>query len=485
MAEYRQPVKRQTTINVTDKGIKQPIVKNSIGTPDPFNPTSHYNQSASRRSLSLRSISYKTLFSRAIERISNSVAAMPWTIAPMDDEKADKPALEKARELTKALSRPNQDEHDLYTTFVKALIRDILVIGLAVVERQPGTEGFQPFWLWGTPPEKIYLDSGWDASREGLHPRFWYCINTNANSYEYLNEDNWIPILNKNMFLIQNRVATNELFPPSPVAAAYERLNTWLSLDSYQARTVSNPVRDYMVALEEATSEEEIDRFREYWRVHVVGSGEIPVVGGKVNVIKFGAKNDEELFVKFSDYLAGLIALEFGLSKRDYGIDPHDNRSTMGPAADLSFQDAILPIANCVIDNLNAKVIDFYAPGFILSLTDTEPRKESEEAQTATILYTGNLVTKDEGRRRVGEKPLLQGGNKFMDGSTDSVDAEVNLEETVDPEPEKQQAVLVEPVKPVKPVKPEKAVKQKKVKKNKSKQSQSEIQGVQLSLFDR
>lgn len=474
MADKR-PV-RQTTIQLPKKETKKALVNTPLGQIEPFNPGNHYNMSVSGRPspLTLRGISYKTLFSRAIERISNAVAAMPWTIAPPDELKSDEDALEKARELTKALARPNQAEHDLYTNFVKSLIRDILVVGIAVVERQPGTEGFQPFWLWDVPPENIHLDPTWDASREGLDPRYWYCLNTNANSYDYYEDKNWIPILNKNMFLIQHRVASNELFPPSPVAAAYERLNSWLSLDSYQSRTVHNPVRDYMVALEDA-GESELDAFRDYWRVHVVGSGEIPVVGGKVSVVKFGAKNDEELFLKFSDYLAGLIAIEFGLSKRDYGIDPHDNRSTMGPAADLAFQDAILPIATCIIDNLNTKVIDFYAPGYILSLTDTEPRKESEEAQTAAILYSGGLITKDEGRRRVGEKPLLQGGDKFMDGSADAIEEEVPLGEakvggSVVPAIETPSVKLSpEPSKPSK---------------KRAKAPQTEIQGVQLSLFD-
>ena len=383
-----------------------------------FNPTGHFNRSLTCDPVSpktLRSISKKTLFSRAIERISNAVVAMPWTIAPPKEQGQNEDAQNKALELTKALSRPNHSDHDLYSNFVKAVIRDILVVGVAAVERQPGTEGFQPFWLWTVPPENLHLDGNWDASREGIDPKFWYCQNQDRQSYNYLDDNNWIPILSKNLFLIQHRSASDELFPPSPGACAYERLTTWLDLDSYQARMVNNPVRDYMIAIQDA-GEEELRLFREYWQIHVTGSGKVPIVGGKVDVVKFGARNDEELFLKFSDYLAGLIAIEFGLSKRDYGIDPHDNRSTMGPAADLAFQDAILPIATCVIENLNIKVIDFYAPGYTLTLTDTEPRKESEEAQTASTLYTGQIITKDESRRRVGEKPLGEGGDVFFEG---------------------------------------------------------------------
>jgi hypothetical protein len=404
---------------VPDFQYQQRAIASLYSASEYFNPVGHFNKSLNCDPVSaqtLRSISKKTLFSRAIERISNAVVAMPWTIAPPEELSDDEGARKKATELTKALSQPNNAEHDLYSSFVKAVIRDILVMGVAAVERQPGTEGYQPFWLWVVPPEKVHLDGNWDASREGIDPKFWYCQNQDRNSYRYLDDSNWIPILSKNLFLIQNRSASNELFPPSPVACAYERLNTWLDLDNYQARIVNNPVRDYMITVKNATHDE-LQPFRDYWKINVVGSGEVPILAGEVDVIKFGARNDEELFLKFSDYLAGLIAIEFGLSKRDYGIDPHDNRSTMGPAADLTFQDAILPIATCVIENLNIKVIDFYAPGYTLTLTDTEPRKESEEADTASTLYTNGIITKDESRRRVGEKPLSEeGGDKFFEG---------------------------------------------------------------------
>jgi hypothetical protein len=384
---------------------------------------------------------------------------MPWTISPPTELKEDPVAAKKAIQLTKALNQPNQAEHDLYTNFAKALIRDILVMGVAVVERQPGAENFQPFWLWAVPPEHIKLDPDWDASQEGRIPRFWYCPTQNyyQNSYrDSLNDDDWVPILSKNMFLIQHRAASNEMFPPSPVRLAYEDVNTWMDLHRYQSRTVSNPVRDYLIAIEDE-SPDSVEAFREYWRINVVGSGEIPVVGGKVNVVKFGAKNDEELFMKFADYLAGLIALEFGLSKRDYGIDPHDNRSTMGPAADLSFQDAILPLASCLISNLNIKVVNFYAEGFTLELTDTEPRKESEEAQTAKTLYEGEIITKNEARRRIGEKPVEEDGDKFKANPAAGNTGEPQLASP----PETQAS-----------------------KKNPKKDTQTDLQGVQLSLFN-
>lgn len=104
-------------------------------------------------------------------------------------------------------------------------------------------------------------------------------------------------------------------------------------------------------------------------------------------------------------------------------ISVHDNRATADVAQSESFQDAILPIALVVTEHLNIKVINYYAPGYELSLSDREPRKESEEATTASTVYEKGLITKNEGRRRIGEEPVA-GADKFMDGTAVGEEAE-------------------------------------------------------------
>jgi len=75
-----------------------------------------------------------------------------------------------------------------------------------------------------------------------------------------------------------------------------------------------------------------------------------------------------------------------------------------------------LPIALVVTEHLNIKVINYYAPGYELGLSDRGTRKESEEATTASTVYKKGLITKNEGRRRIGEEPVA-GADKFMDGT--------------------------------------------------------------------
>jgi len=357
----------------------------------------------------LRRMSQTILFDRAIERIGNGVAAMQWTIKPPDADKENDAAHEKAKQLTAALKQPNQDIHDTYTKFVKALVRDLLVFGTGVVERLPGMDDkSQPFWLWAVDTTRIKLDPDWDASREGLDPRFWYAPKD-------VKPQDWIPIYNKNMFLIQSRSSSAEIAPPSPVRLAYDDMNAWLGLHGYQTRTVNQAVRDYMVCLEDADGNE-LDAFREYWRTQVVGMGEIPVIGGKVSVVKFGAKNDEELYLGYTTYLTNLLALQFGLSHRDFGTNSEDSYATADVAQSYSFQDAILPIAQAIIEHINNKVISFYAEGFSISLADDQPTKEVDEANRANTLYqSAKLATRNEGRQMVGLPPL-PGEDTFASG---------------------------------------------------------------------
>jgi len=376
-----------------------------------FDPRNFFYKSlhGSITSDDLRRMSQTILFDRAIERIGNGVAAMQWTIKPSDEDKENEAAHEKAKQLTAALKQPNQDIHDTYTKFVKAIVRDLLVFGTGVVERLPGMDAkSQPFWLWAVDSTRIKLDPDWDASREGIDPRFWYAPKD-------VKPQDWIPIYNKNMFLIQSRSSSAEIVPPSPVRLAYDDMNAWLGLHGYQTRTVNQAVRDYMICLEDA-DRNEVEEFRDYWRTQVVGMGEIPVIGGKVSTVKFGAKNDEELYLGYTTYLTNLLALQFGLSHRDFGTQSEDSYATADVAQSYSFQDAILPIAQAIIEHLNNKVIAFYAEGFSISLADDQPTKEVDEANRANTLYqAAKLATRNEGRQMVGLPPLA-GEDTFASG---------------------------------------------------------------------
>ncbi len=64
------------------------------------------------------------------------------------------------------------------------------------------------------------------------------------------------------------------------------------------------------------------------------------------------------------------------------------------------------------------EVTDFYEKGYSFDYVDTEPRAQSDEANTASILFSNNIITRNESRLRVGEQALSSIGDVFADGST-------------------------------------------------------------------
>jgi hypothetical protein len=385
-----------------------------------FDTNGHFNRSLSggRKRLTpqqLVAISRTPIFSRAIERISTGVAAMPTIVtAPEDEDLHEKDIKNTVKRIQKAVRQPSAGWHDTYTKFIKAVIRDLLIFGCSLVERQePLDDESQAFWLWPVNVQNVKLDPRWEPHYQEF-PRYWYCP---PNTQEH----DWKPLFDENAFLITARASSFEVVPPSPVELAYKDVCAWLKLHEYQNETVGNAVRDYMINLKGA-QQEEVDAFREYWENEVVQNGIIPIVGAEgVDVVKFGARNDEELYPGYAEFMVGLIALEFGLLKSDFGYVDHANYSTADIASQQSFQEGIRPIADCTTEHLELKAVDFYYPGYGFALSDRNPQKEKDEADRSNVLFGGDIATKNEAREMNGLDPV-PGGDKFKSGSSSTDD---------------------------------------------------------------
>jgi len=392
---------------------------------DLFGSTGHFQQSLvedKRVSVKqLRSFARSIPARKAIRRIGNGVLAMPWVLKGVDENK-----LGDIHLFTKALQNPNREEHNTYLRLCRALVSEIITLGFAAVERQRGDSESQPFWLWVANGENLSLNPLWNPGAEE-EPRYYQRSYTTVNSIEKPNssvtrqKETLVPIFNENLFLITYDSNAHEIIPPGPLEIAYEMISAWLGLGKFQHLTTSNAVREYLLILEGVT-QDELTAFRSYWRSEVLGQGDIPIIGGSGidgkfsgSVLKLGARNDEELYPKYTEYQLKIIALAFDLCGRDYNLTDHDNRATSGAAADATFADAVLPMALTLKDAFSSEVIKYYSDNYYFDYIDTEPRTQSDEANTSNVLYTGNILNRNEARLRLGEKPI-KGGNAFADG---------------------------------------------------------------------
>ncbi|MBE9157054.1 hypothetical protein IQ265_09480 [Nodosilinea sp. LEGE 06152] len=114
-----------------------------------------------------------------------------------------------------------------------------------------------------------------------------------------------------------------------------------------------------------------------------------------------------------------------------FDITEPDNRATAGVSADASFQDAILPYAKTIEEHLDGEVVDHYEPGFTCQLSDTEPRGEEAEAQTAINVFQSGISRCNESRAMVGLPPVEGDvGEAFFDNkSSESMTHKEELKE--------------------------------------------------------
>jgi Phage portal protein len=358
------------------------------------------------------------LFAKALEKVSDGVALLPWTVYDHKNKDDSDVVDEKIIRIEASIENPNFFPQGTYFETTKKAIKDLLIFGTTFVERQPGITNdpkANSFSWYSLPAEDLVFNPEWEPHIEGLIPQFYYYPQNQWGKVIYEKSRAYF---SENIFMIQHRVSNGSLSAMSPAKLAYKEMCEWSEARNYQNRVASNPVRDYLICLKDGT-QEELELFRSHWRNNVTGTGKHEIVSGDIDIKKLGAKTVDDLMLEFTNYLANIIALCFNIDKRDFGVDPHDNRATLDTASDRTFQESILPVSTLYLKALSTNLVNYYQPGYAIKISDTEPRKESEEASVARDLFKENIITKDEARRRVKENPLPpEVGNKFADGKS-------------------------------------------------------------------
>jgi len=399
--------------------------------------TGHFSRSVNQQGRvplrTLRAFADTPPCAAAIERIASGVKAIPWQIEPPRDPwenrldfQPSKADLKKAEGLRRALARPNQDIEgaNTYKAVLHQIIKDLIVNLRAMVERSPGDmKNFdddtpekgsvirrQAFWLRVIDPERIRLNLDWLPERSGIIPRYF------DTGYSTKSDD-WIPLMDADMFSLQRSTASYDLNPKSPLEIAFEIVVSWLGLSKFQQNTTAKAYNDYLIDIGPSTPVE-LNAFREFFEYEVVGRKRMPIFGsaegGKgINVVKIGASTDEGLYLKYYEWIIRILALCFGLSARDFNVGEPSNRATSEVESGETFRYAIKPVADIIFEGLNNEVIDFYAPGFTISQGTSQARDELKMAQAATMLYEKNVAKLNEARINAGLPDLGDAGDVF------------------------------------------------------------------------
>lgn len=392
-----------------------------------IDPTAHYARS--QRSVGriplryLRALADTIPGQSAITRISDGVIDLPWSVSPPKDLRSDEMAIATAKAIEDSIREPNYDidGNDTYSLMVSAMVADLTTLNVSTIERQRAEIDFasdvnpkRAFWLWAVDPDHIRQNLDWRPERSGLEPRYFF---TQGSA----NADLWEPLMDEDLFVIKRFANTYRYSPPGPMEVAFRMIAAWLGLSDFQQATTSRASQEYLLDIGPASATE-LQQFRDFFEFEVLQEGKPPIVGSKPNsdgvrVVKLGASNDEGLYLQYQDSLLRMIALAFKLSARDFNRTEHDNRATSEVAADTTFQFAILPMAKTILERIQKDVVNLYYPGYVLRMSDTQPRDQLKEAQTAGFLYDRNIITKNEVRLDTGKEPLGPDGDFFLDGS--------------------------------------------------------------------
>lgn len=360
----------------------------------------------------LRNFANSSIVQICMAHVIDGVAAMNFHVKPPKELERDPEALAQCKRIARIFRRPNKEEQRNYTQLISTIVTDLLIGNIATIERsfcecgpnvKKGSAQDRDVSLWCIGYDRVELNQQWKPEKEESVPRYFDRGPTLGTD-----RDKWVPLYDKDMFEIQRYACSWQSRPPSAMEIAIEQVESWLGLNTFQRRTTAKAYHEYLIDLG-PVSEYELEAFREYYRTQVQRQGEAPIVGTKgtgISVVKLGATDDNGLYLKYEEKMLRLIALCFKLSPRDMNITEPDNRATAGIAADASFAQAILPMAVTIFEAFQNEIVDFYYPEYTIELTDTEPRNEEGEANTANTLFAQGIIRRNEARRRVGEEPI-------------------------------------------------------------------------------
>ncbi|HEY9879828.1 MAG TPA: hypothetical protein V6D29_15330, partial [Leptolyngbyaceae cyanobacterium] len=212
---------------------------------------------------SLRNFSTTVTATKAINKITNAVLSMPWSVLPPEEDIKSEAAWDLARDIKRAILRPNQEKTNTFRKLARATISDILTLGYGFIERHEGDET-QPFWLWEVDSSYVHMNPNWHPSIRNVEARYYFGKGTDIES---LSE-----IYDSEMFMLQHQVKTYEVVSPAPLEIAYHLIDAWLDLNDYQTRATSKAVRNSILQVVDAT-EDEIVAFRQYWNNEIEAEG--------------------------------------------------------------------------------------------------------------------------------------------------------------------------------------------------------------------
>lgn len=355
----------------------------------------------------LKNFSETAIATRAIKLIRDGVAYNEWDVIAKDTLREEE--LQKETDIvTTILTHPNPMDDD-FPTFIGQVIEDILIWDAGVweyVENPSFMEDNKILELAVIPGYTMAQNAGWRGDPEMT--RWAQILNIRGIGP--------ITFKDREVEYLTSRKRSWTQFGLSPMEVVVEIIESWLGLASYQKQTASNAYPRMMLYLGDKFTQEQVERYRNWFRSDLTGQGGPGIYGGGGGAPKgvdLKPVSDEGLYLKYQEMLMRVFGFVFGLKPQDFGLERDVNRSTAEVGSVSSIKEAQGPIASLIQAKMNVRVIPLIAKvtgnqkikdvKFIFKGLDRRDR--AADAKTNQIYLQEGVLTPDDVRAELGKPP--------------------------------------------------------------------------------
>lgn len=364
----------------------------------------------------LRQFARSSIPRRAINIVKDGVLKLPYRVVPVDpNDTFDYSDVNKM--VMDIITNPN--DVDSYKDLWGCVLEDTMVGDCGCAEIVKVANPKKPIYLFMVDGFSIEHIQGYDSSNP-LMPR--YAQRQARNVIK--------PFQNEDLLFIKKNTFSFDPNGLSPLESAFQYVDYLLNTQMYANSVTSKGMPKFILNLGETLNETQIMAFRHYFTEEIMGSGDLPIVGGSkgISSAQIGAINDDGLFLSYQALLMTIIAFTFGVDPKKLGQGSATDRSTVDEQNESVLNEAVKPYADLLADAINSKIISRLGlkgkVRFEFVYEETLNQKQAK-ATTLGVMWMNDAISQNEQRQMYNLPPRV---SKYADMTYSEFKAAINVD---------------------------------------------------------
>jgi hypothetical protein len=312
-----------------------------------------------------------------MDRILGQVTTCEWAITPADGITPTARHGRAADEITEFLDGGFNSNPTTFDKLCREWLNDILTIDAGVLELVPDESG----WI-----SEIYARDGATFTKSpdkfgrlpspGDDTPAYYQVGMQAGMWSHQTQTDilpgtsWrgayqaitpVPFSRDQLVWVEENPRTYSVYGWSRVQKVQRLVEILLNQDSSNLQYFpANEIPEGALNLVES-SQDEIERFREYWSDEIAGKPhKLPILNAKnLQWIPFRASPRELEFLQSQEWYNNLVWMTFGLSSGEVGYVQDVNRSTMQEQTEAVWRQTTLPLLELLRNAINRCILPY------------------------------------------------------------------------------------------------------------------------------